>query len=280
MSKIWFITGANRGIGLEIVKSALAAGDKVVATARQPDTLRAALAEQVATEQLLCLPLDVSREADAVQAVEQALAHFGRIDVLVNNAGYGQFGLFEEIATADIARQFDTNVFGLMSVTRAVLPAMRRQRSGQIFNVSSVAGFMAFSGSSLYCATKFAVTGFSASLAMEVAGFGIRVTIVEPGFFRTDFLDASSVRYSDAKIADYARLPEPPQSRFDAYHTRQPGDPAKLGPALVQIANMEQPPLHFVAGSDAVGFAEQTFGQRLAEVRAHAALSASLDGDF
>lgn len=278
--KTWFITGANRGIGLQIATAALAAGDRVVATGRQLTALNSAFADHAGSEGLLCLTLDVTREEDALSAVEQAVARFGRIDVLVNNAGYGQFGLFEEIGTSEITRQFETNVFGLMHVTRAVLPVLRRQRSGHVINLSSIGGFKAFSGSSLYNSTKFAVEGFSASLALEVAGFGIRVTIVEPGFFRTEFLDARSVRYSASRIEDYARLPEPPASRFDAYDGRQPGDPVKLGQAVVTLAGMAEPPLHFVAGSDAVGFAEETFSSRLAEVRTHAALSASLDGDF
>lgn len=280
MSKTWFITGATRGIGLEIASAALASGDRVVATGRRLEALRSAFAAHADSDRLLLLPLDVVHQTDALGAVEQAVARFGRIDVLVNNAGYGQFGLFEEISADEVARQFDTNVFGLMNVTRAVLPTMRRQRGGHILNLSSIGGFKGFSGSALYCATKFAVEGFSTSLALEVAGFGIQVTVVEPGFFRTDFLDAKSVHYSAPSIEDYALLPEPPQSRFDAYDQNQPGDPVKLGRAVVTLAGMAKPPLHFVAGSDAVEYAEQTFTDRLAEVRAHAALSKSLDGDF
>lgn len=277
MSKIWFITGANRGFGLEIAKAALAAGDRVVATGRDVAALQDAYAAHA--DAVLCLPLDVSREADAVHAVEQAVARFGRIDVLVNNAGYGQLGLFEAIGADDIERQFATNVFGLMHVTRAVLPVMRRQRDGHVINIASVGGFRGFDGAAVYCATKFAVDGFSASLAPELAGFNIRVTVVEPGFFRTDFLDARSVRYGTRTIADYAALPRPPLSTYEAYNHRQPGDPAKLGRAFVELAAMPTPPLHFVAGSDALGMARETFSQRLAEVEAHAALSASLDRD-
>lgn len=281
MSKVWFITGANRGIGLEIAKAALAAGDRVVATARRPEGLaeRLSSASGAAPGRVLALPLDVDREADAVHAVEQAVARFGAIDVLVNNAGYGQLGLFEEIGTDAIEQQFRTNVFGLMHVTRAVLPGMRQRRQGRIFNVASVAGFRGFDGAAVYCASKFAVAGFSASLAAEVAGFGIRVTTVEPGFFRTDFLDASSVRYGARPVADYATLEQPPLSSYAAYDGRQPGDPVKLGREVVALAALPEPPRHFLAGSDAVGFARETFGDRLREAEAFAHRSAALDVD-
>lgn len=276
MSKVWFITGANRGIGLEIAKAALAAGDRVVATARRLETLAPLSAHG---ERVLHQALDVDLEADAMRAVEQATARFGGIDVLVNNAGYGQLGLFEQIDAEQVEQQFRTNVFGLMHVTRAVLPVMRRRRAGRIFNIASVAGFRGFDGAAVYCASKFAVEGFSASLAAEVAGFGIRVTTVEPGFFRTDFLQHTSVRYGGRQVAAYATLDTPPLSSYEAYNGRQPGDPAKLGRALVELAAMAEPPSHFVAGSDAVGFARETFAARLREVEAHAERSAALDVD-
>ncbi|HSI56612.1 MAG TPA: oxidoreductase [Ideonella sp.] len=278
MEKIWFITGAGRGIGAEIAKAALAAGHTVVATGRSVEQLQATYAAYGG--KVLCLPLDISRELDAAAAVETAVGRFGRIDVFVNNAGYGQLGAFEEIASADIERQFATNVFGLMHATRAVLPVMRKQRAGHILNLSSIGGVMGFDGASVYCATKFAVEGFSESLALEVAPFGINVTIVEPGFFRTDFLDGSSVRYGSRTIADYAAAGASAKSTYDSYNHRQPGDPARLGQALVSVAAMAQPPLHFVAGSDAVGFARGTFERRRQEVDLHAELSVSTDGQF
>lgn len=278
MSKTWFITGANRGLGFEIAKAALVAGDRVVATGRRPEAVTAAFAAiPGATDRLLALPLDVDREADAAHAVETAVARFGGIDVLVNNAGYGQLGLFEEIGADAIERQFRTNVFGLMHVTRAVLPVMRRQRGGRILNFASVGGFRGFDGAAVYCATKFAVEGFSASLAPEVAPFGIHVTTVEPGFFRTDFLDTTSVKYGDRRIDDYAALDTPPLSSYEAYNHQQPGDPEKLGRAVVELAGRAQPPRHFLCGSDAVGFARETFGQRMQELEADAAVSSSLD---
>jgi NAD(P)-dependent dehydrogenase (short-subunit alcohol dehydrogenase family) len=278
MSKIWFITGAGRGIGAEIAKAALAVGDKVVATGRRIEQLNTAYAGH--GEQVLSLALDTSREQDADAAVALALSRFGRIDVLVNNAGYGQLGLFEEVSSADIERQFQTNVFGLMHVTRAVLPAMRKQRSGHILNLASIGGFMGFENASVYCASKFAVEGFSESLAPEVAPFGINVTVVEPGFFRTDFLDKSSVRYGDKKISDYELASTASRATYDSYNHQQPGDPVKLGQMLVDLAAMTNPPLHIVAGTDAVGFAMEAFKRRLGEIEKHSALSSTTDGNF
>lgn len=275
MSKVWFITGAGRGIGAEVARSALVAGHRVVATGRRVKDLETSFAAH--GERVLCLPLDVSSEPQAADAVAKAIDRFGRIDVLVNNAGYGQLGLFEEVPFKAIEEQFHTNVFGLMHVTRSALPFMRSQRSGHMFNIASIGGFMGFESSAIYCATKFAVEGFSESLALEVARFGIHLTVVEPGFFRTDFLDATSVRLGYERIVDY----DPPQGAarvdYGAYNHRQPGDPAKLGRALVQIAALAQPPLRFLAGSDALTYARNTFNRRLAEVTEHAALSASTD---
>jgi NAD(P)-dependent dehydrogenase (short-subunit alcohol dehydrogenase family) len=277
MSKVWFITGAGRGIGAQIAKAALAAGDKVVATGRDTAQLEKLYGEFGSSA--LCLPLDATREQDAIAAAREAGSRFGSIDVLVNNAGYGQLGLFEEVSGEDVERQFHTNVFGMMHVTRAVLPVMRKQRGGHILNLASVGGFMGFDGASIYCAAKFAVEGFSESLALEVAPFGIKVTIVEPGFFRTDFLD-KSVQYGSRKIADYAEFSSSSRSAYESYNHKQPGDPAKLGRAIVELAGMPQPPLHFAAGTDAVDFAAKTFERRRAEIDTYAALSVTTDGDF
>lgn len=278
MSKVWFITGAGRGIGAQTAKAALAAGDNVVATGRDTAQLEKLYGEF--GSRAMCLPLDATREQDAIAAAQEAGARFGSIDVLVNNAGYGQLGLFEEIAGEDIERQFQTNVFGTMHVTRAVLPLMRKQRRGHILNLASVGGFMGFDGASIYCAAKFAVEGFSESLALEVAPFGIKVTIVEPGFFRTDFLDQKSVQYGSRKIADYAEFSSNSRSAYESYNHKQPGDPAKLGRAIVELAGMQQPPLHFVAGTDAVDFATKAFERRRAEIDTYAGLSVTTDGDF
>jgi NAD(P)-dependent dehydrogenase (short-subunit alcohol dehydrogenase family) len=277
MIKTWFITGAGRGIGAEIAQAALAAGDNVIATGRNVDQLSALYASH--GDRVLCVALDVSKELEAAAAVEVAVARFGRIDVLVNNAGYGQLGLFEEVSSVDIERQFQTNVFGLMHVTRAVLPLMRKQRGGHILNLASIGGFMGFEASSIYCAAKFAVEGFSESLALEVARFGIQVTVVEPGFFRTDFLDKSSVRQGDGKVADYDLDASQPRADYESYSGKQPGDPVKLGRAIVRVVSMAEPPLHFLAGSDALKYATEVFDRRRAEIAVHAPLSVTTDID-
>ncbi len=247
--KVWFVTGATRGIGAEIVKAALAAGEHVVATGRNRDQIVATFKEH--SDRLLALELDVTKELHAFAAVEAAVARFGRIDVLVNNAGYGQLGMFEENTAAEIQRQFDTNVFGLFHVTRAVLPVMRKQRSGRIFNLSSMAGMIGFPAASIYCSSKFAVEGFCESLALDVADFGIRVTIVEPGFTRTDFLEDSSLRYGTRQVAGYEETSPKLRAQYASYNGRQIGDPTKLATTLLTLANSDNPPMRFASGSDA-----------------------------
>jgi NAD(P)-dependent dehydrogenase (short-subunit alcohol dehydrogenase family) len=275
MSQVWFITGAGRGIGAHTVKAALQAGHRVVATARSLEQLRSAHAD-APQERLALAALDLTSPAQIDAAVEVALERFGRIDVLVNNAGYGLLGNFEEVQEEAIERQFATNVFGLMHVMRAVLPVMRRQRSGRVFNLSSIGGMIGFQGASVYCASKFAVEGLSASIAMEVERFGITVTLVEPGFFRTDFLEPTSVSYAAATIGDYADGGGV-KDIYEAYNGRQAGDPARLGTVLVQLAAMPSPPKQFLAGSDAVGMATGSLQGRLDEIRAFEALSRSTD---
>nr|WP_295742710.1 SDR family NAD(P)-dependent oxidoreductase [uncultured Acidocella sp.] len=247
--KTWFITGANRGLGLKITRAALARGDKVVATARNP----ASIGEQLRAfgDQLVTAALDVTDIATIHTAVDIALDRFGRIDVLVNNAGYGQLGAFEEIKPDTIARQFGTNVFGVFDVTRAILPAMRAQRSGYIITISSIAGITGFEGSSIYCSTKHAISGWSEGLAKEVAPFGIRMTCVYPGRFRTDFLDPSSVRYGEIAIDDYADVSAKRRAALDADNHLQLGDPETFAEVMLTLADADNAPLQFAAGSDA-----------------------------
>ncbi|MEF9602098.1 SDR family NAD(P)-dependent oxidoreductase [Paracoccus sp. PXZ] len=230
----------------------------------------------VASERLALVRLDVSDEDQAKVAVQEAVARFGRIDVLVNNAGYSLLGNFEEMATADIERQFATNIFGVMHVMHAVLPVMRRQRSGRITNISSLAGVTGFPHCGAYAATKFAAEGLSLSVAQEVEPFGIRITVVEPGAFRTDLLDAGHVTYSANTIEDYAGAGDVAQA-WAALDGQQPGDPAKLGEALVRIANMDDPPRQFLAGSDALSIVQPVLEARLNELHANEALSRSTD---
>jgi NAD(P)-dependent dehydrogenase (short-subunit alcohol dehydrogenase family) len=275
MSKTWFITGAGRGIGARVAQAALAAGDKVVASGRDLAQLRQVYGD-FDTSRVELVQLDVASEDSARAAIEAAVARFGRIDVLVNNAAYGLLGNFEEVAPADIEQQFKVNVFGVMHVLRAVLPVMREQRAGHVINISSIGGITGFDGASVYCATKYAIEGLSASLALELEKFGIDVTVVAPGFFRTDFLDASSVRYAAAAIDDYSAHGKVADA-YGAYHGKQPGDPARLGAAIVELAAMQNPPRQFLAGSDALAMATAALAARGAEMTAQAALSASTD---
>jgi NAD(P)-dependent dehydrogenase (short-subunit alcohol dehydrogenase family) len=276
MSKVWFITGAGSGIGAGTARAALQAGERVVATGRNLDKLRAAYRD-VASENLAFIQLDVANDALANPAVEEAVKRFGRIDVLVNNAGYSLLGNFEEFTTEQIERQFAPNFWGVVYVMRAVLPIMRRQRSGHIINISSVAGVVGQPAVAAYCASKFAVEGLSLAVAEEVGTFGIKVTVVEPGLFRTDLLSPQSVEWSSGHIEDYG----PPgniQAAWSGYHGQQPGDPAALGEALVQIAEMEHPPKVFAAGSDALEVITPAVEARLAELRTHADLSRAAGG--
>jgi NAD(P)-dependent dehydrogenase (short-subunit alcohol dehydrogenase family) len=275
MSKIWFVTGATRGIGAEIVTAALAAGDSVVATGRDPAKIAEAIAD--AGDRILAVRLDVTDQAQITAAVEAALAKFGRIDILVNNAGYGHLGLFEETRIGDAERQFATNVFGLLNVTRTVLPAMRSKRSGHIFNISSIAGLRGSLGGSIYCSSKFAVEGFSESLAQEVEPFGIKVTVVEPGFFRTDFLDESSLSLADNPIDDYASVSSQIRNGFRDRNHRQAGDPVKLAANIVDLANRAEPPFRYLAGSDAAEVLVGKIARLSGELEATRALSPTTD---
>jgi len=278
MSKVWFITGAGSGIGAGTAKAALRAGNRVLATGRNLDKVRNTYRD-VASENIAFVELDVVDEAKAKAAVEQAVKQFGRIDVVVNNAGYSLLGNFEAMATAEIEQQFATNFYGVVHVMRAALPVMRKQRSGHIINISSVAGVVGLKHCAAYAATKFAVEGLSLSVATEVEKFGIKITVVEPGFFRTDLLDARNVRWADAAIEDYAAEGKA-EDMWSPYAGTQPNDPAKLGGALVKIANMQNPPKVFVAGSDALDTITPAVEARLQEMQAHEELSKSMEGSF
>jgi NAD(P)-dependent dehydrogenase (short-subunit alcohol dehydrogenase family) len=247
--RVWFITGASRGFGALIAEAALKAGDAVVATARDPSTITKRLGSH---ERLLATRLDVTNEAEAHEAAGQAVKTFGRIDILVNNAGYGLLGAIEEASAAETERLFGTNVFGLLAVTRAVLPHMRRQRSGHVINLSSVGGYTGCPGWGVYGATKFAVEGISEALAAEVAPLGIKVTVVEPGFFRTDFLDETSLSRTAQQIADYADTVGKTRTHAADANHGQGGDPRKLAQAFIALTNAESPPLRLPLGSDTV----------------------------
>jgi NAD(P)-dependent dehydrogenase (short-subunit alcohol dehydrogenase family) len=276
MSKVWFITGTGSGIGAGTARAALKAGDRVVATGRNLDKVRNALRD-VASDNLAIVQLDVTDEARTRAAVDEAVKRFGRIDVLVTSAGYSLLGHFEEMTIPEIERQFATNFYGVVHVMRAVLPIMRKQRSGRILNVSSVGGVVGLKHCGAYGPTKFAVEGLSLSVATEVEPFGIKITIVEPGFFRTDLLDAHNVKFATQSIEDYAAHGNV-QEMWSALDGTQQGDPEKLGRALVEIAGMDNPPKVFVAGSDALAMIVPAVEARLRDTQGYEELSKSTDG--
>jgi NAD(P)-dependent dehydrogenase (short-subunit alcohol dehydrogenase family) len=271
--KVWFITGAGRGMGVDIAKAALAAGDAVVATGRNTDRVRSVLGE---AEDLLVVKLDITDPADAQAAAQAAVERFGRIDVLVNNAGNFIAGFFEEISPEQFRGQMETNLFGPMNITRAVLPVIRRQRSGLVVAISSTAGLIGQEFCSAYAASKFGIEGWIESLTPEVARFGIRTMLVEPGFFRTDLLTPESTNYAEPSIDDYAERTRQTVTAWNSMNGQQGGDPAKLAAALVSLAGQDEPPLRWVAGADAVEGVEQKAKDLLAQVDAHRELSSSL----
>lgn len=274
--KICFITGAGRGLGVDIARAALAAGHAVVATGRDP----AKVAEVIgAHPDLLSVKLDVTRLEDAQAAVEAAIAKFGRIDVLVNNAGNFYAGFFEELSPEQVRNQIETLLFGPMNVTRAVLPAMRRQRSGLVLTISSTAGIAGGMFCTAYAAAKFGVEGWMESLAPELAPFGIRTMLVEPGFFRTELLTAGSTTFAEPNIDDYAQRTRETVSAWSSMSGKQGGDPAKLADAIVRLAGLKEPPARFAAGADAVQTFEAKANALLAQADAHRELSTSLAHD-
>jgi NAD(P)-dependent dehydrogenase (short-subunit alcohol dehydrogenase family) len=261
-------------LGLEIVEAALTAGQKVVATARDSSAVTKVLG---LSENLLALDLDVTKAADAASAVTATIATFGTIDVLVNNAGYGHFGPFEEASAEDVAKQFEVNLFGAMHVTRAILPVMRSKRSGRVFNISSIAGLQGFGMSSLYCSSKFALAGWSESLSMELEALGIQVTCVAPGFFRTEFLGGRSVQYLEAKLPEYQGGVKQMREWLDGKHLNQEGDPKKLAAALLQLVASEKQPVHLLMGSDAVQRMQDRIERDTTETEQWKSLSISTD---
>src|SRR5438132_7442025 len=274
--KIWFVTGAGRGMGVDFVKAALAAGHTVVATGRDSNVVAKAVGR---SDNLLVLKLDVTNRADAEAAVQAAVERFGRIDVLVNNAGNFYAGYFEDLTPEQVEAQLAVSLIGPMNVTRAVLPVMRRQRSGHIISISSGAGLVGFEFGSAYAASKFGLEGWAESLRAEVEPFGIHTTIVNPGFFRTELLTKESMTFAERPIEDYADRREEQLKWWEAQNGRQPGDPAKLARALVRMASEQSPPRRFIAGSDAIALAEQQVADLKAQIDAYHALSTSLSLD-
>jgi NAD(P)-dependent dehydrogenase (short-subunit alcohol dehydrogenase family) len=274
--KVWLVTGAGRGMGVDIVKAALAAGHAVVATGRNPDRVRSAIG---AHQDLLAVRLDVTDTADAAAAVKTAVERFGRIDVLVNNAGNFNAGFFEELSPEEFRAQIETTLFGPVNVARAVLPVMRAQRSGLVVTISSTAGIVGGEFLTAYAASKFGVEGWMESLAPELAPFGIRTMLVEPGFFRTELLTPESTKYAEFSIEDYTERTEQTVTAWRSMNGQQGGDPAKLANALVQLAAQDEPPRRFAAGAEAVATFEQKAKELLAQADAHRELSSNVAYD-
>jgi NAD(P)-dependent dehydrogenase (short-subunit alcohol dehydrogenase family) len=274
--KVWFITGAGRGMGVDIARSALAAGHAVVATGRDTSKISHAVGD---AEDVLAVDLDITDPESAQAAIRAAVERFGRIDVLVNNAANFYAGFFEELAPEDFRSQLETNLFGTLNVTRAALPVMRAQRSGLIVTISSTAGVVGSAFTSAYVASKFAVEGWMEALTPEVAPFGINTMIVEPGFFRTELLEDASTVWPEPTIDDYAETTRQTVAGWKQMNGKQGGDPAKLAAALVLLTDLDEPPLRWAAGADAVEAVEQKAQTLLSQVASHRALSASLAHD-
>jgi NAD(P)-dependent dehydrogenase (short-subunit alcohol dehydrogenase family) len=271
--KVWFVTGAGRGMGVDIAKAALAAGYRVVATGRNTDKVAKALGE---AEELLITKLDVTKPADAEASVKAAIERFGTIDVLVNNAANFYAGYFEELTPEQIERQLSASLFGPMKVTRAVLPVMRKQRSGLIISISSSAGLVGFEFGTAYAASKFGLEGWMRSLQPEVEPFGINTIIVNPGFFRTELLTEESTNFAERPIEDYNERRVQQMQFWKGYNGQQSGDPAKLAQALITIASQKKPPHRFIAGADAIATAEQVVAVLQQQIDAYRDLSSSL----
>jgi NAD(P)-dependent dehydrogenase (short-subunit alcohol dehydrogenase family) len=271
--KVWFITGTTRGLGVDLVKAALAAGHAVIATGRDPTKVRSAVGDHA---DLLCVKLDVTRPEDAADAVTAAVSRFGGIDVLVNNAGNFYAGFFEELSDKQVRDQIETLLFGPMNVARAVLPVMRKQRSGLLVTISSTAGISGGMFCTAYAAAKFGVEGWIESLAPEVAPFGIRTMLVEPGFFRTELLTAGSTTFAKPQIADYAERSQATIDAWSGMSGTQGGDPTKLATAIVRLAGDAEPPVRFAGGADAVQTFEAKAQALLTQADAHRDLSSSL----
>jgi NAD(P)-dependent dehydrogenase (short-subunit alcohol dehydrogenase family) len=274
MKRTWFITGAGRGLGVHLAQCALRAGHAVVATGRNPETLLKAVG---AHENLLTVPLDITDAEASAAAAKAAVDRFGRIDVVVNNAGNFYAGYFENISAEHFRAQMETNFFGPLNVTRAILPHMRAQRSGQIITVTSTAGLIGQEFVAAYAASKFALEGWMESLRYDIAPFGIKTMAVEPGFFRTDLLvEGASTIWPVLKIEDYAERTEQTVKAWSGMNGRQGGDPRKLADAIVRLSDSDDLPLRFVAGPDAMAAIEANLKTIQAQIDAQRELSASL----
>ena len=274
--KVWFVTGASKGLGLALVKKLLAEGYPVAATSRNISELQKAVDEDSAT--FLPLEVDLTDEISVENAVSKTVGKFGKLDVVVNNAGYGQMGTLEEVTDLESRENFDTNVFGSLNVIRKVMPQLRDQKSGSIINIASIGGLAGdFAGWGIYCATKFAVVGFTEALAAEIKEFGVNATVVYPGYFRTDFLKGGSLRASKTEIESYTVARDIQATHQKDIDGNQPGSPEKAASALIELAKMESPPVHLALGSDAFRIAGEKLTALQNEFSANKSLSVSTD---
>ncbi|WET04396.1 SDR family NAD(P)-dependent oxidoreductase [Flavobacterium sp. YJ01] len=272
--KVWFITGASKGIGLELAKKLLAEGYKVAATSR----IEASLIKELGntSESFLPLEMDLVDEKSVKNAIDKTINHFKTIDVLVNNAGYGLLGTLEELTDTEARKNYEVNVFGLLNVIRNTMPILRANKTGHIFNISSVGGYYGeFPGWGIYCSTKFAVAGLTESLAAEIKPFGLHATIVYPGYFRTDFLKDSSLLLPENPIAEYKNVRESESAHKDDINGNQPGDPVKLAEALIKVSHDQNPPLHLFLGEDAYNMANQKITSVQSELEGWKSVSVS-----
>lgn len=274
-NKVWLVTGASKGLGLALVKQLITEGYQVAGTSRSLKSLEKAFPK---SELFLPLEMDILDEENVRKGVEAIVSKFGKIDVVVNNAGYGQLGTLEELSDKEARENFDANVFGSLNVIRQVMPLMRTQKSGHILNVASIGGLLgAFPGWGVYCATKFAVAGFTEALASEASEFGVSATVVYPGYFRTNFLDSGSLTTPENPIAEYTTARALEVKHHEEIAGNQPGNPELAAKAFIALGNMENPPIHFVMGSDAFAMAEAKINMLQADMTAHEALSKSTD---
>lgn len=274
--KVWFVTGASKGLGLALVKRLLNDGNQVVATSRNLSDLKKILSDE--NDKFLPLEVDLVNENSVAMAISKSIEKFGRLDVIVNNAGYGQLGTIEELTDKESRENFDTNVFGSLNVIRKAMPHLRTQKSGKIINIASIGGFIGdFAGWGVYCATKFAVVGFTEALAAEIKEFGLHATVVMPGYFRTDFLKGSSLRTPKNEMKAYTFARQLQVTHEQDINGNQSGDPEKAAVALIELAKMENPPIHLVLGSDAFQMANDKLNTLQNEFSDFKALSTSTD---
>lgn len=255
-NKVWFVTGASKGLGLSLTKKLLANNYRVAATSRTISALKKNITGF--SNSFLPLEMDITNDESVKASIEKVIAHFGQIDVIVNNAGYSQIGTQEELSDKEVKQNFEVNVFGLLNVIRHSAPYLRKQQSGHVFNISSIGGFVAnFPGFGVYCATKFAVAGLSESLAEELKSFQINTTLIYPGYFRTDFLSGDSVKTPEFPIGEYENARQVEQAHLNEINGNQPNDPEKSAEVIIQLSKEENPPVHFFMGEDAYSLAKQ-----------------------